>query len=297
MLDLGRGNPEVGPPPHVVEALRECGRPPGRRTATRPFRGLRRLQRGDRRTLPRPLRRRHRPGARGRDRARDEDRDRGAGARGSRSAATRSCFRTRAIPTTRRASRSPARPARRAATRPRRPAGRPTSTPRPPAAAAVPQLPLEPVRGLRACPARTRPRSPTPSARAPRSSRDAEYIDLVYDGREPGELPRDAGRGRTWAWRCGRCRRRSAWPAGASASSSATPRSSSAVMRHALDDLGVADDEADAPAGRAERLRHRPHLHAHVLRARRREEALGLAAVVDEVNVGVAAIAVPLRSA
>ena len=52
-----------------------------------------------------------------------------------------------------------------------------------------------------------------------------------------------------------------------------------------VDDLGVADDEADAPAGHAERLRHRPHLHAHVFPARRRQEALGRAAVVDEVDV------------
>ena len=53
----------------------------------------------------------------------------------------------------------------------------------------------------------------------------------------------------------------------------------------ALDDLGVPDDEADAPAGHAVRLRHRPHLDADVLRARRREEALRRAAVVDEVDV------------
>ena len=54
----------------------------------------------------------------------------------------------------------------------------------------------------------------------------------------------------------------------------------------ALDDLRVADDEADAPAGHPVRLRHRPHLDADVLRARRREEALRRAAVVDEVDVG-----------
>ena len=53
----------------------------------------------------------------------------------------------------------------------------------------------------------------------------------------------------------------------------------------ALDHLRVADDEADPPAGHAVGLRHRPHLDADVLRARRREEALGPAAVEDEVDV------------
>src|SRR5262249_3978211 len=39
VIDLGRGNPEVGPPEHVVEALREAaGRPDGHGYA--PFRGL-----------------------------------------------------------------------------------------------------------------------------------------------------------------------------------------------------------------------------------------------------------------
>ena len=52
-----------------------------------------------------------------------------------------------------------------------------------------------------------------------------------------------------------------------------------------LDDLGVADDEADAPAGHAVRLRHRPHLDADVLRAGRREEALRSPAVEDDVDV------------
>jgi aminotransferase len=42
VLDLGRGNPEVGPPPHVVEALREAGARPDVHGYA-PFRGLRRL--------------------------------------------------------------------------------------------------------------------------------------------------------------------------------------------------------------------------------------------------------------
>src|SRR4051794_16058580 len=43
VLDLGRGNPEVGPPPHVVEALRaSAARPDVHGYA--PFRGLPRLR-------------------------------------------------------------------------------------------------------------------------------------------------------------------------------------------------------------------------------------------------------------
>jgi hypothetical protein len=54
----------------------------------------------------------------------------------------------------------------------------------------------------------------------------------------------------------------------------------------ALDDLGVADDEADAPARHPVALRHREHLDAELLRAARREEAPRRAAVEDEVAVG-----------
>jgi L-glutamine---4-(methylsulfanyl)-2-oxobutanoate aminotransferase len=43
LLDLGRGNPEVGPPPHVVEALAEAARDP-RAHGYAPFRGLARLR-------------------------------------------------------------------------------------------------------------------------------------------------------------------------------------------------------------------------------------------------------------
>ena len=39
VVDLGRGNPEVGPPPHVVERLAEAGRDP-RAHGYPPFRGL-----------------------------------------------------------------------------------------------------------------------------------------------------------------------------------------------------------------------------------------------------------------
>ena len=43
LLDLGRGNPEVGPPPHVVEALAEAAWDP-RAHGYAPFRGLSRLR-------------------------------------------------------------------------------------------------------------------------------------------------------------------------------------------------------------------------------------------------------------
>jgi aminotransferase len=43
LLDLGRGNPEVGPPPHVVAALAEAARDP-RAHGYAPFRGLSRLR-------------------------------------------------------------------------------------------------------------------------------------------------------------------------------------------------------------------------------------------------------------
>ena len=43
LLDLGRGNPEVGPPPHVVERLAKAARDP-RAHGYAPFRGLSRLR-------------------------------------------------------------------------------------------------------------------------------------------------------------------------------------------------------------------------------------------------------------
>ena len=90
VLDLGRGNPEVGPPPHVVEALREAAARPDVHGYA-PFRGLPRLREAIAARYRDRLRRRHRPRARGRDRARHEDGDRRARARRSPSAATRSC--------------------------------------------------------------------------------------------------------------------------------------------------------------------------------------------------------------
>ena len=51
------------------------------------------------------------------------------------------------------------------------------------------------------------------------------------------------------------------------------------------DDLGVADDEAEPPAGHAVALREREHLDADLARAVLGEEALGSAAVEDQVAV------------
>ena len=53
-----------------------------------------------------------------------------------------------------------------------------------------------------------------------------------------------------------------------------------------LDDLGVPEDEADAPAGHAVALRHRPQLDPGLLRSRHRQKALGAATVEDEIAVG-----------
>ena len=77
VVDLGRGNPEVGPPEHVVEAPgRAAARGPGAHGYA-PIRGPAGAEGGDRRALPHGLRRRGRPRARGRGRARDEDGARG----------------------------------------------------------------------------------------------------------------------------------------------------------------------------------------------------------------------------
>ena len=52
------------------------------------------------------------------------------------------------------------------------------------------------------------------------------------------------------------------------------------------DDLGVADDEPEPPAGHPVGLRHREHLDADLLRARLGEKRLRRAPVEDEVAVG-----------
>ena len=192
LVDLGRGNPELGPPAHVVEALVESARA-SRRPRLRADPRARAHARGDRGALPRRLRRRARSRARGRGRSRarrpaivelalvlaDEgdtvllpdpyypDYPSGPALAGAR---------LETFPLRRR--RGLGAGPRRRRRRPRRS----TSTTR-----------------------RTRARSARPTACSPTRSRwaertggavvhDAAYIDLVFDGRAPGELPRDAGR-------------------------------------------------------------------------------------------------------
>ncbi len=183
-------------------------------------------QGGDRRPLSRPVRRRARPRDRGRDPARHEDGARRAGDRarrarqpcaapgsrlpglsvgcGARGGATRLA---EARPGARLGSRLGGRAARRCGRR-------------------VPELPVEPlrrggarrrVRRGRALRWRDRRRDrPRLRLRRPRLRRPA---------RRRASSPRLARR--TTASRCSRCRRPTGWPAGGSASSSGTPRSSS----------------------------------------------------------------------
>ena len=151
VVDLGRGNPEVGPPAHVVEALTEAAARPGR-PRLRAVPRAARAARGDRAPLPRPLRRRDRSG---------HARSRSSRGRRRRSSSSRSRSPRRGDPIllpdpyypdypsgialAGRGDRArPARPGRRLAARPReRPARR----------GSLPQLPLEPVRRLRRRPA------------------------------------------------------------------------------------------------------------------------------------------------
>ena len=74
LIDLGRGNPDVPPPPHVDRGARRVGARADRRRPRLPaLRGPARAAGGDRAPLRGRLRRRARPGARGRVPAGDED--------------------------------------------------------------------------------------------------------------------------------------------------------------------------------------------------------------------------------
>ncbi len=97
----------------------------------------------------------------------------------------------------------------------------------PAAAAAFVNFPSNPCAAARTARASSPPPSSTRDRTGTAIIHDAAYIDLVFDGRAPAELPRAGGRE-------GRRRRAvddvedaTAWRAGGSASSSATPRSSS----------------------------------------------------------------------
>ena len=161
----------------------------------------------DRRPLPRRLRGRARPGARGRGRAGDEDGARRALPRASRSAASTSCCPTRATRTTRPASRSRARRS-----------GRCLSTPGLDArlrrgrhgAGRVPQLPVEPVRRRR--PGRRLRRRGGWAERhgAASSTTSPTATSSSTAARRRASSPPPARR--RSASRCSRCRSRTGWP-------------------------------------------------------------------------------------
>ena len=98
--------------------------------------------------------------------------------------ATRSCCPTRTTPTTRRGSPSPARGCRRC--RSSRTTGwAPDLDAAPRRGRALPQLPVEPVRGLRARRAPSTPRFAWAERTGGHVVHDAAYVDLVFDGRRP----------------------------------------------------------------------------------------------------------------
>ena len=138
---------------------------------------------------------------------------------------------------------------------------------------------------------------------------DFAYGDLVFDGREPRELPRDAGRARRSASSSSRCRRPTGWPAGGSGSCSATRRSSrgsTAPGSRARRDLPAApggrDRGAHRPAGHgrgaARALRGAARPRARGARAaRRRRSCEGTFFVWLRLPDGVTADAAPRRAA
>ena len=83
LVDLGRGNPEVGPPQHVIDAFGGGGER-AFRARVPAVSGVARAARGDCGALLRALRRRARPPLRGHDHAGDEDCDLRARARAGR---------------------------------------------------------------------------------------------------------------------------------------------------------------------------------------------------------------------
>ena len=194
VVDLGRGNPEVGPPPHVVEALAGGGRRARTSTATRRSAACRALREAIARPLPRPT----------------------TASSSTRSARSRSCPGTKtaivelALVLGRARRHDPApRPV-----LPRLPLGdrarrAPTLglVPLDPAAGWQPDLDAAPRRGRRA--SSTSPRTRAPSAPRPALFEaavayadrtgtaivhDAAYIDLVFDGRAPESFLATPGR-------------------------------------------------------------------------------------------------------
>ena len=128
VIDLGRGNPDLPPPPHALAARAGGHRRPGT-ARLRAVPGRARAARGDRGALRGRPRRGPRPRARGRGGTRRQDGDHAARARLRAGAATRSRCPTPATRTTCRRSPSPA-PAAAAAAHAGH-AGSPTGTPWP----------------------------------------------------------------------------------------------------------------------------------------------------------------------
>ena len=173
---------------------RRCSRPPAgtTSTATRPSAGSRGCARRSPRatataTASSSTRSARSPSSRARRRRSSSSLSR------SPSAATRSSCPTRTTPTTRPASRSRA-PS--SARFPLDPAAgwQPDLDGRPAGGGALPQLPVEPVRGLRGARASSPPPSTTRDAHRAAIVHDAAYIDLVFDGRRPESFLATPGR-------------------------------------------------------------------------------------------------------
>ena len=222
LVDLGRGNPETGPPPHVVEALREAVLDPGIHGYS-PIRGL-------------PQTKEAIAG-----RYRDvygvelDPETEVALIPGTKTAIVELALSlcdegdTLLLPDPYYPDypSGPALAGARLETVPLLPsgAGRPSSPPRLPRLRCISTIPRIPAPS--ACPtASSRTPSPGRTGRAAQSSTTLRTSTSCSTAGGPRAFSRRPAR-KTSASRCGRCRRPTGWRAGASASSSATPRSSS----------------------------------------------------------------------
>ena len=182
LVDLGRGNPEVGPPAHVVEALARVGAAT-RRARLRADSRSARTKEAIAAPLPHRVRRRARPRARGRARPGHEDRHRRARAlareRGRHAPAARPVLPRLSV-----GRRARGRAARDLPTRRRRQAGEPDLDAAPPAAALYLNYPSNPCAVVRAR-WRVRRRGRWAQRTGGAIVHDAAYIDLVFDGRAP----------------------------------------------------------------------------------------------------------------
>ena len=182
VVDLGRGNPEIGPPAHVVEALAEAARRPDSHGYA-PFRGLPELRQSIARRYRDHYGAEHRSGHRGRRRAGDE----GSAPRARpgprperrpdpapRSALPRLHIGDRACRSGAWGSFHSTRP----------PAGSPTSRAAPPAAALYLNFPSNPC-AVCAGPGLFEAAVDYAGRTGTAIVHDAAYNDLVFDGRKP----------------------------------------------------------------------------------------------------------------